>query len=79
MREELHREEHINIRASKGDFDLLRGDLSGAIQDFIKKQDIDGLFDVAKELYRRGKNEEAQKVLTEAYKISPKTEKKVDN
>jgi len=67
--------DNLEIRTSRGDFDLARGDISGAIQEFVREGDINGLQKVATELYRQGRDEEAQEVLKKTYEISSKVDK----
>jgi hypothetical protein len=65
----------IEINASPGDFDMLNGELAEAFQDFVQEGNIKGLERVARELFKKGRNEEAKKVLKKAYEIS----KSLDN
>lgn len=73
-------ESHMEIPAeipkkTRGDIALEEGDLSKATYYYVHEGDIRGLNKLAKALYERGKDEEAEKILKKAFEISSSIDK----
>jgi len=58
---------HHRFKSGKEAFDA--GDLSAAIQYYIHEKNVDGLLYAANVLMEKGRKEEADKILKEAYRL----------